>query len=116
MCFYSIVEIGIREISATNTFAYAYVCLLRYVSNSIASTKTLVFPQDTSPSLTAVLGRFSILSVTKSLQNKVDAAGCSSPDEDGLLRRRNTVNTLHIVGSCRRGVGIEFDIRKLDTP
>ena len=35
MFFYSIVEIGIREISATNTFAYAYVCLLRYVSNSI---------------------------------------------------------------------------------
>ena len=28
-------EIGIREISAANTFAYAYVCLLRYVSNSI---------------------------------------------------------------------------------
>ena len=33
--FYSIEEIGIREISAANTFAYAYVCLLRYVSNSI---------------------------------------------------------------------------------
>ena len=38
--FYSIVEIGIREISATNTFAYAYVCLLRYVSNSIANSGT----------------------------------------------------------------------------
>ena len=39
--FYSIVEIGIREISATNTFAYAYVCLLRYVSNSIVLSITL---------------------------------------------------------------------------
>ena len=35
--FFTIVEIGIREISATNTFAYAYVCLLRYVSNSTDS-------------------------------------------------------------------------------
>jgi hypothetical protein len=88
------------------------------ISSGVEATRTLVFPQDTSPSLTAVLGRFSILSVAKSLQDKVDGAGCSSPDEDGLLRRRKTVklNTLHIVGSCRRGVGIEFDIRKLDTP
>ena len=37
MYFYFTVEIKIREISATNTFAYAYVCLLRYVSNSIDS-------------------------------------------------------------------------------
>ena len=35
--FYSTVEIGIREFSATYTFAYAYVCLLRYVFNSIGN-------------------------------------------------------------------------------
>ena len=52
----------------------------------------------------------------ESLQDKVDGASCSSPDEDWLLRRRSTINTLHIVGSCRRGVGIEFDIRRLNTP
>ena len=51
----------------------------------------------------------------ESLQDKVDGASCSSPDEDWLLRRRSTINTLHIVDSCRRGVGIEFDIRKLNT-
>ena len=66
-----------------------------------------------APSLTAVLGRFSILSVAKSLQ---DQASCSSPDEDWLLRRRSSINTLLIGGSCRRGVGIEFDIRRLNTP
>ena len=32
---YSTVEIEIREFLATNTFAYAYVCLKRYVFNSI---------------------------------------------------------------------------------
>ena len=85
-------------------------------SGGVEATRTLVFPQDTSPSLTAVLGRFSILSVAESLQDKVDGASCSSPDEDWLLRRRSTINTLHIVGSCRRGVGIEFDIRRLKTP
>ena len=86
------------------------------ISSGVEATRTLVFPQDTSPSLTAVLGRFSILSVAKSLQDKVDGAGCSSPDEDWLLRKRSTINTLHIVGSCRRGVGIEFDIRIYTIP
>ena len=33
---YSTVEIEIREFSTTNTFACAYVCLQRYVFNSIA--------------------------------------------------------------------------------
>ena len=96
-------------------FAVGEVCRMNVrfrgvtdVESPVEATRTLVFPQDTSPSLTAVLGRFSILSVAKSLQDKVDAAGCSSPDEIGLLRRRKTVSTLHIVGSCRRGVGIEF--------
>jgi len=56
------------------------------------------------------------LNVFQNLKDKVDGAGCSSPDEDWLLRRRSTINTLHIVDSCRRGVGIEFDIRRLDTP
>ena len=42
------------------------------ISSGVDATRTLVFPQDTSPSLTAVLGRFSILSVLKSLQDKVD--------------------------------------------
>ena len=56
------------------------------------------------------------LNVFQNLKDKVDGAGCSSPDEDWLLRRRSTINTLHIVGSCRRGVGIEFDIRRLNTP
>ena len=88
------------------------------ISGGVEATRTPVFPQDTSPSLTAVLGSVSILSIAESLQEKVDAAGCSSTDKIGLLRRRKTVSTLHIVfvGSCRRGVGIEFDIRKLDTP
>ena len=86
------------------------------ISGGVEATRTFVFPQNTSPSLTAVLGRVSILSVAESLQDKVDAAGCSSPDEIGLLRRSKTVSTLHIVGSCRRAVGIEFDIRKVDTP
>ena len=34
-CSYSRMEIEIREFLATNTFAYAYDCLKRYVSNSI---------------------------------------------------------------------------------
>jgi len=35
--------------------------------------------------------------------------------ELGFSGGEKTVSTLHIVGSCRRAVGIEFDIRKLDT-
>ena len=61
-----------------------------------------ISPLDEVPGLRRKAGRF--------------GASCSSPDEDWLLRRRSTINTLHIVGSCRRGVGIEFDIRRLDTP
>ena len=63
-------------------FAVGEVCRMNVrfrgvtdVESPVEATRTLVFPQDTSPSLTAVLGRFSILSVAESLQDKVDATG-----------------------------------------
>ena len=81
------------------------------VPEGVDPTRALVFPQDTSPSLTTVDGGFPVLSVAEALVEKVQAADCSSSDEGRLLWRSGS--TLHLGDSCRRGVGIEFEILKL---
>ena len=78
------------------------------VPEGVDPTRAHVFPQDTSPSLTT---GFPVLSIAEALVEKVQAADCSSSDEGRLLWRSGS--TLHLGDSCRRGVGIEFEILKL---
>ena len=82
----------------------------RAVPEGVDPTRALVFPQDTSPSLTT---GFPVLSIAEALVEKVQAADCSSSDEGRLLWRSGS--TLHLGDSCRRGVGIEFEILKLNS-
>ena len=48
------------------------------------------------PAFMSLSSMLHIYDEAESLQDKVDAGDCSSPDEIRLFRRRKTVSTLHI--------------------